>query len=300
MLVWTAVVQPPLLWGGIGFGAGQNMAPGEVLEEARASDAAPGIILAGYVREDPEPRQGAPEVPVEWVPLSGGRFQMGTDNGRRDAAPVHEVLLPSFEMSKSAVTVEQYAECVFAGMCSKPWKKNGRSGNCNWYIIDRLRHPVNCVSWRQASEYATFKGARLPSESEWEYAATGGGRNQMYPWGNEAPSCERTVMHGDGGEGCGNWSTLQVCSRPAGNTAQGLCDMSGNVWQWVRDSYRTSYAHTPTDGSAYESKFNFLRVIRGGSYNVSIAEYLRVDQRGNVIADTSTSGIGFRIARPAR
>lgn len=292
------VAHASLSWASAGFGPGQSLDVKEFLSEARASDvpAAPRIIMAGYISGN-DPEVGEPAEPVEWIPLDGKKFLMGTDDGKRDATPVHEVAIKAFEMSKTVVTVEQYAECVAKGLCTKP----GTGGYCNWGKAGRQRHPVNCVDWKQANQYAKFKGARLPSESEWEYAATSGGKNRKYPWGNEAPDCRRAVMYGDGGVGCGNDSTLPVCSKPAGNTEQGLCDMAGNVMQWVQDSYQDSYDQAPSDGSAVEAA-DADRVARGGSFSNMDGRYLRSDFRYHMFPFPAGSRdrIGFRLARSSR
>ena len=131
-----------------------------------------------------------PETPVEWVTVGGGKFTMGTDDGTdlfKDAKPIHEDSIKNFEMSKTLVTVEQYAECVIKGGCTEP----GTGSYCNWGVAGRQRHPINCVDWDQANQYAKFKSARLPSESEYEYAATSGGKNQKYPWGNEDATSDK-------------------------------------------------------------------------------------------------------------
>ena len=158
--------------------------------------------------------------PIIWVTIRGGDFTMGTDQGQEDASPHHEVHVKTFEMSKTPVTTEQYAQCVKAKACTTP----GSGHYCNWGKESQRLHPVNCVNWNQAKQYARFAGARLPNESEWEYAATSRGGNQKYPWGNKPL---------DGA--VGNDGTMPVCSRPAWNTAQELCDMTGNVRQWMQD-----------------------------------------------------------------
>ena len=152
------------------------------------------------------------------------------------------------------------------------------------------------MDWDQASKYAKFKGGRLPSESEWKYAATSGGKNQKYPWGNDEPTCDKAVMKGNGNYGCGKNSTWPVCSKPAGNTAQGLCDMAGNVWQWMQDKYQDSYIGAPVDGSAFEAAGS-IRVLRGGSFRYFVASSLRADARS--FADPGNRGVnfGFRLAR---
>ncbi|MDD5210626.1 MAG: SUMF1/EgtB/PvdO family nonheme iron enzyme [Elusimicrobiales bacterium] len=233
---------------------------------------------------------GAPDI---WITIPGGKFMMGTDSGGfEDSKPVHKVAIKTFKMSKTAVTVEQYAECVIKGGCTEP-----DTGNyCNWGKPGRQLHPVNCVDWYQARAYAKFKGARLPSEAEWEYAATSGGRNQEYPWGNDEPTCDKAVMFGKGVFGCGKNSTMPVCSNTAGNTAQGLCDMAGNVRQWVQDSYQDSYKGAPTDGSAFEAADSY-RVMRGGSFYDLDASYLRADFRNSLDPGRRGVNVGFRLAR---
>ena len=233
-----------------------------------------------------------PATPVEWVNISGGKFTMGR-HGFENAKPIHEVAVKTFDMSKTAVTVEQYAECVIKGQCAYPVFSGP---DCNWGTEGREHHPINCVSWDQADQYAKFKGGRLPSESEWEYAATSGGRNQKYPWGNDEPTCDRAVMYGNGGFGCGTNTTWPVCSKPAGNTAQGLCDMSGNVLQWVQDRYQNSYTGAPIDGGAFEGP-GTLRVMRGGSFYDSVPKFLQAEYRGDGNPSGSNGDFGFRIAR---
>ncbi|HCE99105.1 MAG TPA: hypothetical protein DER10_11485 [Elusimicrobia bacterium] len=253
-------------------------------------------ISKGYVDEN-YPQAGAPAKPVEWVTINGGKFTMGTDSdekGFKDAKPIHKVAIKTFDMSKTAVTVEQYAECVIAGDCTEPATDAG--DYCNWGKTGRQLHPVNCVDWDQASKYAKFEGGRLPSEAEWEYAATSGGKNQKYPWGNDEPTCDKAVMYGNGGSGCGKNSTMPVCSKTAGNTAQGLCDMAGNVWQWVQDKYQDSYKGTPADGSAFEGAGS-IRVLRGGSFSPDDARSLRADYRNSSDPGYRYDDVGFRLAR---
>jgi iron(II)-dependent oxidoreductase len=249
----------------------------------------------GYVTGN-NPSAGAPVKPVEWVAIPAGKFTMGTDSGEKgfleDAKPIHEVTIKTFDMSKTAVTVEQYAECVIKGGCTEP----GAGDYCNWGKSGRQLHPINCVDWNQAQAYAKFKGARLPSEAEFEYAATSGGKNQKYPWGNDEPTCDKVVMKGNGGYGCGANGTMPVCSKPKGNTAQGLCDMSGNVWQWVQDKYHDSYKGVPVDGSASEG-VGYSRVVRGGSFIYFVASRLRVDFRASHVPDMRYGLIGFRLAK---
>ena len=135
----------------------------------------------------------------------------------------------------------------------------------------------------------------MPTEAEWEYAARSGGRDQKYPWGNEVPTCERAVMVSNYTMGCGSGGTMPVCSKPDGNTKQGLCDMAGNVSEWARDTFHPSYNGAPTDGKAWEEagSAQVLRVMRGGIGTTD----LRADWRNFDRPDRRDRALGFRVAR---
>jgi formylglycine-generating enzyme required for sulfatase activity len=235
---------------------------------------------------------------VEWVRIPGGSFNMGSNDGDSydNEKPVHRVTVPTFEMTKTQVTVEQYKACVNAGACTAP----DTGGYCNWGQSDRGKHPINCVDWHQAQAYAKWAGGRLPSEAEWEYAARSGGRDWKYPWGNENATCERAVMDDGSGNGCGRGNTTwPVCSKPKGNTTHGLCDMAGNVWEWVQDWYHDSYKGAPTDGSAWEKPTGSSRVNRGGSWYGG-ARLVRAANRSSVDPRFRFGHLGFRLAKSVR
>ncbi len=243
-----------------------------------------------------------------WVSIPGGTFMMGSDSGESDELPLHQVTVPAFEMTMTEVTVAQYQACVDAGACTEP----SQCGSFyNWGVAGREDHPVNCVNWQQAVDFCGFAGGRLPSEAEWEYTARGGGQDITYPWGEDIPSCIYAVIN-DGGAGCGMDRTWAVCSKPAGNTAQGLCDMAGNVFEWVQDWFHGSYdcdanpgaincgsgGIAPSDGSAWETPGGSIRVIRGGSLTISAdGSNLRAATRSVCVPSYRHGRIGFRCAR---
>ncbi|MCD6499090.1 MAG: SUMF1/EgtB/PvdO family nonheme iron enzyme [Deltaproteobacteria bacterium] len=230
---------------------------------------------------------------LTWITITGGPFEMGSMIGGSEEQPVHSVTVPGFEMTKSEVTVTQYGACVTAGSCTAP----GTGTDCNWNDPGYEEHPVNCVDWGQAVAFCTWAGGRLPSEAEWEYAARSGGQSIEYPWGNDAATCSYAVMD-DGGEGCGTGRTMSVCSKPAGNTAQGqeLCDMAGNVYEWVQDWYHDTYTGAPSDGSAWVSPSGSTRVLRSGGF-FSVPNLLRAAGRDYVAPSFQDFGLGFRCAR---
>ena len=235
------------------------------------------------------------EAEIPWVLIKGGVFDMGSDEGQTNTKPAHRVAMRSYFISRTDVTVGQYDECVRAGKCTQP----GTGPSCNWRKSNRENHPINCVTWNQAVAYAKFAGARLPSEAEWEYAARSGGLNEKYPWGEAAPDCERAVMFYSGDSRCDDRTTRPVCSRPLGNTRQGLCDMIGNVLQWVEDSSYDNYDGAPANGSAREGNRPY-RVIRGGAFFIAGAWFLQSFSRSRAPAGDRGPYLGFRLAKNAR
>ena len=123
------------------------------------------------------------------------------------------------------------------------------------------------VSWEDAQSYVTWlsretgESYRLPSESEWEYAARAGTATK-YSWGNEIGVNRANC------DGCGSrWDNQRTA--PVGSFAPngfGLYDMHGNVWEWVEDCWNGSYAGAPSDGGAWRSGDCAKRVLRGGSW----------------------------------
>ena len=226
---------------------------------------------------------------VDWVPITGGLFMMGSAGGNPDEQPVHEVAVRSYVLTRTEVTVEQYARCVDAGICAAP--ETGEL--CNWDRPDRPRHPVNCLPVSDARQFCDWAGGRLPSEAEWEFAARSRGQVGDYPWGHGAPpDCTLVSM-----TECGHFGTLPVCSRRLGDSDQGLCDLSGNVWEWVEDCWHATYegaAGGHLGGRAWtENCDSALHVTRGGSWG-SDGFSLRATQRDKV--DHAGHGLGFRCA----
>ena len=151
-------------------------------------------------------------------------------------------------------------------------------------------------------EFAAWVGVRLPTEAEWEYAARGEGQDIIYPWGDEAPDCTRADWDDmDDDIGCnGLVGTSPVCSYPAGNSEQGLCDLAGNLAEWVLDEYVGNYEDAPIDGSARcrsaDCEGNVRRVYRGGSWT-SVAANLRAARRFDFDPSRGGRGLGARLAR---
>ena len=227
---------------------------------------------------------------VEWISLPGGTFEMGS-LVNPDEQPVHSVDVPGFEMARTETTVDQYMECVTQGPCTEP---STFSADCYWNRDGFGSFPVNCVSWNQAATFCQWIGGRLPSEAQWEYAARSPGKNSTYPWGEDSPSCDYTIFN-EGGPGCGTGLPWEVCSKPAGNTEQGLCDMSGNLMEWVQDTWHNTYEGAPADGSAWEG--GGLRVTRGASFVSSLDQMRSADRGPTFDATYHNFFLGFRCIR---
>jgi formylglycine-generating enzyme required for sulfatase activity len=217
---------------------------------------------------------------VEWVPIPGGSFMMGS--GDAEAGPPHRVTIQPFALAKTLVTNMQYEICRVAGACTPlPRYEDELTGE---------DQPAVGPTWDQAAAFSRWVGGRLPSEAEWEYAARSAGQQWQYPWGQEEATCKRAVI-----SGCGD-STAPVCSRRAGSTRQGLCDMSGNAWQWVQDWYHYSYDGAPSYGTAWEKPAGEFRVMRGGSWT-NIPESVRTTYRLYNAPGRGERFVGFRPAR---
>ncbi len=261
--------------------------------------AAPG----GRVGPAPVTPGGVDRAPdIHWVSMAPGRFWLGKDDGFADSRPRHEVTVPGFEIMATEVTVGMFRACVDAGACQDFGVSMEPA--CTWSRGDPMA-PMNCVSWFGARDFCAWAGGSLPSEAQWEYAARSLGREVTFPWGEEAATCERAVMSGPGdgeepGPGCGTGVPMAVCSKPRGDTAQGLCDMAGNLYEWVEDCWQVGYQGAPADGSARTrctGELAFQKVIRGGSYLTSSQTPLQVSTRTSGVPGAHEPGYGFRCVR---
>lgn len=225
-----------------------------------------------------------------WVRFCDGLFLMGSEDVEELEAPPHNVVVSEFELSRHEMTAEQHRVCALEGACEL-WPEGELSGRCN-QEDPTARLPANCLTWDMAGDLCSWAGGRLPSEAEWEYAARSGLDN-TYPWGEEEPTCDHAVFRD--GEGCGR-QTEPVCSRPQGFTDQGVCDMSGNVFEWVEDWMHDGYQGAPDDGSAWvDGGSQLYRVMRGGG--IGSDEDLSTRNRTFHGPEFFYGGMGVRCAR---
>ncbi|MCU0661070.1 MAG: formylglycine-generating enzyme family protein [Myxococcota bacterium] len=221
-----------------------------------------------------------------WVFLDSGQFEMGSTSGDSDETPIRTVTVSAFLLMRTEITVEQYEHCVEAGQCT-PLSDAACLAKPPVLVPQSAR---NCLTFQEALDYCAFVDGFLPSEAQWEFAASSRGANQPYPWGVAPPMCEHAVM-----KGCAS-GPAPPCTKPTGNTTEGLCDMGGNMREWVMDWYQNTYEPCPTDGTVCEGPSQLARAMRGGAYNTP-ASYLRNADRGANYPTEGQVDLGARCAR---
>ncbi len=228
--------------------------------------------------------------------VPAGEFSMGSEDGANDEKPVHTVYLDSFWIDKTEVTNAMYAKCVEAGKCDPPYYISSYTHDSYYGNSEFNDFPMTNVTWYDAKAYCEWRGdgTRLPTEAEWEKAASWDDdkkEKRVYPWGDSIDCSFANYWGKDGG--CTD-DTTKVGSYPSGASFYGLLDMAGNVWEWVSSLYQ-SYPYSATDGR--EDLFaSGSRVLRGGSW-VFLDSGVRSSLRYRYSPDNTDYVIGFRCAR---
>jgi serine/threonine-protein kinase len=236
------------------------------------------------------PTEPGVPVPAGMVLAPAGTFQMGSSSGAADEQPVHTVTLDAFFIDQFEVTNARYQACVDAGACTAPQRTRSETRSQYFGNPDFVQFPVIQVTWDQAQVFCNFDGGkRLPTEAEWEYAATGGD-GRRFPFGNTFDSHLVPVNSAD---------TVVVNSFPLNASPFGAVDMAGNVLEWVADVYDSEfYAEAPEvnpQGPASGSE----RVLRGGSFGAQDAAVYTTTRRYHKVATQTDVDIGFRCALSA-
>jgi formylglycine-generating enzyme required for sulfatase activity len=238
--------------------------------------------IAAKGNPKPENPAPAPVLPPGMVYVSGGELNMGNDQGDAYERPRHKVLVQPFFIDKYEVTCEEYEKFIKATGYQAPsnWKAGNPPPNA-------ARHPVRGVTWDDARRFAQWSGKRLPTESEWEYAARGA-EGRRYPWGNEWQEKAANVAQSSSGK------VAEVGSFPLGTSPCGAFDMVGNVWEWTADSLKAY-----PGGSLPEKLNEDYKVIRGGSCIEDKNQGASATYRGYLLARGSQdySFTGFRCAK---
>ena len=269
----------------------------------------------------PAPFEGDTPAAGEMVSVPAGPFTLGApwdsfayDNER----PAHEVEVPAFRIARTPVTSGEYARFVEEDgyrrrefwteegwvwreregwQCPLYWRREG-AGWVERRMFDEVAlqadHPVTGVSWYEAEAYAKFAGRRLPTEAEWEKAASlDDARNlkRRYAWGDEAPDDSRANF----GRRC--WGTTPVGAHPRGASACGCLDMTGNVWEWTSTPFEGFPRFEPFPYPEYSQEWfdGDHRVLKGGSWATS-PSVLRTSFRNFFRRPFRIAFAGFRLA----
>ena len=243
----------------------------------------------------PEPPPAAPQAAVrdcpqcpELVLIPAGAFEMGSSEMFDFEAPVHQVSIrKAFYIGRREVTYEEWDACMAEGGCKQKLDDRG---------FGRGRRPATDLDWDDAKGYAawlsqkTGRTYRLPTESEWEYAARAGSTT-TYPWGKAVEKDKANCL------GCTSDPVRKAIDTGSFKpNAFGVYDMAGNAAEWVEDCWNDNYRGAPADGSAWTKPQCRERVLRGGSFN-NDPRYLRSAARFKYDHDVRFYTNGFRVVR---
>lgn len=213
--------------------------------------------------------------------IPAGNFVMGNNLGKENERPAVNVYLSAYYIDIYEITNKQYH--FFADEF-----ENSSNSNCDLC-------PVTDISWTEARSYCEWAGKRLPSEAEWEKAASGA-QQLEWPWGN-SPDQNKANILGDpdfiSDKGFHN-NPAPVGSYLQGATIFGALDMAGNVWEWTDSTY-LPYNNNFNQDIRYQKQY---KVLRGGSWR-NILENAQTMVRHPVPQNTALPNIGFRCARDA-
>ena len=262
-------------------------------------------------RDDAAGDAGAPFVddaagtcPAGMALVRGGEFVMGSSDlsgvaADGASAPAHRVRVRSFCLDETPVTAVAYVACVDAGRCPTPAMISapGCAYQTGGFVEPgREAAPMNCVDWSEADTFCRAwangdGGAALPTEAQWEFAATNGGATR-YPWGDAAPRDQL----------CWSGTGAVLRSRPClvterAASARGLRDMVGNVSVWTQDWF-ANYAAAgavPVDPSGPPT--GRVRTARGPSFGADRVDVVAPTLRSLYAPTYRAPQLGFRCAR---
>jgi formylglycine-generating enzyme required for sulfatase activity len=245
-----------------------------------------------FLAPQPSPAETLPRTIInpkdskEMILIPAGEFLMGS-NERHNEKPIHRVYLDAFYISRYPVTNAEYKKFVNATKhrISGGWQ-NGRipSGKKN--------HPVDNVDWNDAEAYVEWAGGRLPTEAEWEKAASWDDskkEKRIYPWGNgfDASKCNSSES------GIGDTTPVGTYS-PQGDSFYGVGDMAGNVLEWCEDWEHTYYHEESPASNPKGPTSGWYRMLRGGS-SYDDEDSVRCAYRSISEPDYGPPGRGFRV-----
>lgn len=240
---------------------------------------------------------------VGMVAVPGGTFAMGSD-ATASEQPAHNVTLGAFYIDTVEVTNAAWAACVSAGACNLPGSTDSFDHKPYYGVAAFNNYPVVFVSWYSADSYCHWRGARLPTEAEWEMAArwnAGANTVSVYPWGNDwnpanTNACDASCLLGEFKDASFNDGQPQmspVDAFVADVSPLGVRDMAGNVAEWVADWYSPTYYAGAPASNPQGPATGVQRVVRGGSWSLD-KNWARGAARSHFGPLTQAAGVGFR------
>jgi len=259
--------------------------------------------------------------------VEGGEFTMGSNSGVPEEKPAHKVTVSSFNIGEAEVTVADYTKYVSATGATMPDAPNKEwlnshthtkmlyaSSGKGWWGW-QANFPMNNVNWYDAIKYCNWlssknglakcykknadggwdldrsaNGYRLPTEAEWEFAARGGNKSA------------KTKYSGSNNINEVAWydETSKLAGPKAVKTKKpnelGIYDMSGNVWEWCSDYYKSNFYASSPSADPFCGTSQPYRVLRGGSWHYR-AELTKVTSRDGPKAAKTNYNYGFRLAK---
>jgi formylglycine-generating enzyme required for sulfatase activity len=232
---------------------------------------------------------------------AGDKHKMLGKGHRADSDRPHRVVLTKpFCMDETEVTVRAMKACVDEARCDPP-----KSAEVRANYPKKLDHPANEASFPKAKKFCEAQGKSLPTEAQWEWAATGGDRRR-WPWGDEFPTCDYAdftiglLVSPGGDSGCHGGGTSPVKAHPRGNKVWPggpIYDLGGNVWEWCLDTYLPYPEGDQVDPLVNDPNV-IVHVVRGGGWNRSMLG-IETAFRGAAIYTYEVGGLGFRCVRNA-
>jgi formylglycine-generating enzyme required for sulfatase activity len=241
--------------------------------------------------------------------IAGGSFMMGSEAAPAEI-PVHNVTLSAFYIDLTEVTNAAWAACVTAGACPHPGSTDSFDHKPYYGVEAFNNYPVVFISWYNADAYCHWRGARLPSEAEWEMAARWNpqtGTASVYPWGDtwipaNLNACDASCLLDEGFKDRsyddGQPQMSSVDAFPADLSPMGVADLAGNVAEWVADWYSPTYYGVSVADNPAGPAAGVQRAVRGGSWSLD-KNWARGAARSHFGPLTQAAGIGFRCALTA-
>ena len=270
----------------------RNQADSSLIAEGQPTLCA-GVGVTGL----PVPFVAQVRIPPEGASVS---FTMGSTEGDSDEAPENTFDIRPNRMDLHEATNEEYAFFLNDNDndCDGQSCADTEAASFKIHRVDGVWTadagfedlPVVHVNWFGADAYCRWRRMILPSEGAWEFAASALGE-RTYPWGEEAPDCSRVLY-----DACAATGPESICGKPTGNSREGICNLAGNLSEWIEGWYQADLYQSCADdhncgtGPLMPTE---MKVIRGGSY-LTPEHNLRASDRNFAAPESARADLGLR------